>query len=141
MVLAYPHGRLDENETIYVEQPPGYLTNGKDCVAFLTSALYGLKQGARVWYLRLYAALLKLDFKQTFSDHSLFVHPNVIIIELFVDDLLIVKLSIADINTLKQELMSLFDKIDLGFFRHYLSKGKAKISSMDGLNGTDLMSG
>lgn len=74
VVLVYRHVRLDENESIYVELPPEYLTNDKDCVALLNSALYGLKQGARVWYLKLFAALLKLDFKQTFLNLSLFVH-------------------------------------------------------------------
>ena len=80
VVLANPHGRLDKNETIYVELPVGYLANGEDCVALLNSALYGLKQGARVWYLTLCAALIKLGFKRTFSEHSLFVHSNGIII-------------------------------------------------------------
>lgn len=112
VVLAYHHGRLDENETIYVELPPEYLINGKDCIALLNSALYGLKQRARVWYLTLYAAFLELEFKRTFSDHSLFVHSNGIIIGVFVDDLLIAGPSITDINKLKKELMSLFDMID-----------------------------
>lgn len=48
VVLAYPNGRLDKNETIYVVLHSGYLTNGEDRVALLNSALYGLKQGARV---------------------------------------------------------------------------------------------
>lgn len=111
---------MDENETIYVELPPGYLTNGKDCVALLNSALHRLKQGARVWYLTLFAALLKLEFKRTFSDHSLFIHCNGIIIGVFVNDLLIAGPSITDFNKLKKELMSLFDMIDLGPCRHYL---------------------
>ena len=120
VVLAYPHGRLDKNETIYVELPLGYLANGENCVALLNSALYGLKQGARVWYLTLYAALIKLGFKRNFSKHSLFVHSNGIIIGVFVDDLLIAGPSITNINELKKNLMSLFDKINLGPYRHYL---------------------
>lgn len=100
VVLAYLHGRLDKDETIYVELLLGYLTNSEDCVALLNSALYGLKQGARVWYLTLYAALLKLGFRQSSSDHSVFVHSNGIIIGVFVDDLLIAGPSITDINEL-----------------------------------------
>ena len=120
VVLAYPHERLDKDESIYVELPPGYLTNSEDCVVLLNSALYGLKQEARVWYLTLYVALLKLNFKRTSSDHSLFVHSNGIIIAVFVDDLFIAGPSITDIKDLKKELMSLFDMIDLGAYRHYL---------------------
>ena len=113
VVMAYPHGRLAKDETIYVELPPGYFTDGDDCVALLNSALYGLKQGARVWYLTLYAALIKLGFKRTYSDHSLFTHPNGIIIGVYVDDLLIAGPSITDINKLKKELMSQFDMMIL----------------------------
>ncbi len=120
VVLAYPHELLDKDENIYVELPPGYLTNGEDCVVLLNSALYGLKEGARVWYLMLYVALLKLSFKRTSFDHHLFVHSNGIIIGVFVDDLFIADLSTTDINDLKKKLMSLFDMIDLGACQHYL---------------------
>ncbi len=48
VVLAYPHGRLSKDETIYVELPLGYFTNGEDCIALFNSALYGLKQRVRV---------------------------------------------------------------------------------------------
>ena len=44
VVPAYPHGRLDKNETIYIKLPLGYLTNGEDCVTLLNSALYGLSK-------------------------------------------------------------------------------------------------
>lgn len=70
--------------------------------------------------LTLYVALLKLGFKRTSSDHSLFVHSNGIIVGVFVDDLLIAGPYITDISDLKKELMSLFDIIDIGPCRHYL---------------------
>ena len=102
VVFAYPNWRLDKFETIYVELPSEFLTNGEDCVALLNSALYGLKQGARVWYPTLYAAFLKLSFKWTSSYHSHFVYSNGIIIEIFVDDLFIAGPGITDINKLKK---------------------------------------
>ncbi len=120
VILSYPHGRLDKNETNFVELPPGYLINGEDCFALHISALHGLKKGAREWYLTLYATLLKLGFKQISSNHSLFVHSNGIIIEVFVDDFFFAGSSITDINGLNKKLISLFNMMDLGSCRHYL---------------------
>ena len=61
---AYLNSMLGEEETIYMEQPPGYET-GDHCfwVWRLHKMLYGLKQGARNWYEVLRKALLELEFE------------------------------------------------------------------------------
>lgn len=43
IILAYFHGYLDKNETIYVKLPPEYITNSGNCIVLLNSAFYELK--------------------------------------------------------------------------------------------------
>jgi hypothetical protein len=50
---VFLNGKLDVDEEIYMELPPGVDLGGKDDVAKLQVALYGSKQGALKWYKRL----------------------------------------------------------------------------------------
>ncbi|PNX62606.1 copia-type polyprotein, partial [Trifolium pratense] len=50
---AFLHGELEEE--VYVEQPLGYLKEGKDKVYRLKKSLYGLKQAPRAWYSKIEA--------------------------------------------------------------------------------------
>ena len=43
---AFLNGKLNDDEVIYMELPPGFNKGGKDLVALLRVALYGSKQGA-----------------------------------------------------------------------------------------------
>jgi len=46
---AFLNGHLQED--IYMEQPPGYVIEGKeDLVCYLQRSLYGLKQSSRCWH-------------------------------------------------------------------------------------------
>ena len=52
---AFLNGKLDKDENIYMDLPPGYKMNGKykRPVAKLLIALYRSKQGSLKWYLKL----------------------------------------------------------------------------------------
>ena len=51
---AYLNTVLGDDEVIYLEQPPGYETKDRRKFVYrLLKGLYGLKQGARNWYLAL----------------------------------------------------------------------------------------
>ena len=42
--------KLDDNEIIFMELPPGFDKQGRDLVARLCIAIYRSKQGALKWY-------------------------------------------------------------------------------------------
>ena len=72
MKNAFLHGDLEEE--VYMEIPPGFGTSGKsEEVCKLQKALYGLKQSPRAWFGRFSSAMKKHGFKQSNSDHTLFL--------------------------------------------------------------------
>ena len=83
------NGLLDEE--IYIEQPDGFSTPGKeDQVYLLTKTSYGLKQAPRAWYERMYNHLIQLGFSRSQSEATLYVKVNFAGESLFyVDDMLV----------------------------------------------------
>jgi len=58
---AFLHGKLKEE--IYMEQPIGFITAGKEhMVCRLQKALYGLKQASHTWNLQFHGVLTELSF-------------------------------------------------------------------------------
>jgi hypothetical protein len=58
----------------------------------LKKALYGLKQAPRAWYSRIDEHLLKLDFKKSLSESTLYIrnsNSDYIVISLYMDDLFV----------------------------------------------------
>jgi hypothetical protein len=47
---AFLNGKLDEDDIIFMELPPGFDKQGRDLVAKLCVALYGSKHGALKLY-------------------------------------------------------------------------------------------
>ena len=60
---AFLNGKLDDNEIIYMELPPGFNKCSCDLVAQLCIALYGSKQGTLKWYQWLCKELDELGLK------------------------------------------------------------------------------
>jgi hypothetical protein len=47
---AFLHGVLPEDETMFMEQPPGFALPGQeDWVMKLMKSIYGMKQARRIW--------------------------------------------------------------------------------------------
>jgi hypothetical protein len=113
---AFLYGHIDHE--IYVEQPH-HMTDGTSRVCKLRKALYGLKQAPRIWYQTLTNFLRNLGFEPITADLGIFVRSNMYI-AVYVDDLLIVGPSIAEIKKIKRSLRNRFQMTDLGPCSYYL---------------------
>ena len=69
---AFLNGILDE--TVYMQQPPGFEASDKSLVFKLNKAVYGLKQAPRQWFTRLQHTLQQLGFVSSSCDTSLFIY-------------------------------------------------------------------
>ena len=87
---AYLNGKLDNNEEIFMQEPPGYKTgSGGSLVKRLQKLLYGLKQARQKWYDALCCILVDLGFHISNADLGVFhahVEGNLIILAIHVDN-------------------------------------------------------
>ncbi|KAL0458329.1 UNVERIFIED_CONTAM: Retrovirus-related Pol polyprotein from transposon RE1, partial [Sesamum latifolium] len=70
---AFLYGDL--SETVFMEQPPGYVAHGENqhMVCKLKKAIYGLKQSPRAWFDKFSKVINKFGFHRCQADHSVFV--------------------------------------------------------------------
>ncbi|KAI3056906.1 hypothetical protein CBS147353_11111 [Aspergillus niger] len=113
---AFLYGYIDHE--IYVEQPH-HMSDGTSKVCKLRKALYGLKQAPRIWYQTLTNFLRNLGFEPIGSDLGIFIRSNMYI-AVYVDDLLIVGPSSAEIKKIQRSLRNRFQMTDLGPCSYYL---------------------
>jgi hypothetical protein len=119
---AFLNGYLQEE--IFVEQPKGFVVRGEEeKVYLLKKALYGLKQAPRAWYSRIDEHLLKLDFKKSLSESTLYIrnsNSDYIVISLYMDDLFVTGNNPSMIKKFKAEMMKVFEMTDLGEMSYFL---------------------
>lgn len=120
---AFLNGFLEEE--IYVEQPEGFVTKRvEDKVYLLKKALYGLKQAPRAWNSRIDDHLLKLGFKKSLSEATLYIKatPNndVLIVSLYVDDLLVTGSESKLVEEFKHQMQEVFEMTDIGEMSYFL---------------------
>ncbi|KAL2240727.1 UNVERIFIED_CONTAM: Retrovirus-related Pol polyprotein from transposon RE2 [Sesamum indicum] len=132
--LAFLNGVLQDE--IYVGQPQRLVKEGEgDKSYLLKKALYGLKQAPRAWYSKIDEHLLNLGFVKNPLEATLYVKHNgteILIVSLYVDDLLATANKTDHIQDFKQEMMKVFEMIDLGFTSYFLGmkikQGQSKVS-------------
>ncbi|KAL0361164.1 UNVERIFIED_CONTAM: Retrovirus-related Pol polyprotein from transposon RE1 [Sesamum radiatum] len=120
---AFLYGDL--NETVYIEQPPGYVAQGKrQCmVCKLQKAIYGLKQSLRAWFDKFSRIIGEFGFSRCQVDHLVFVQTTgsvMIILAVYVDDILITGSDVVGIEEAKTYLQKHFITKDLGRPRYFL---------------------
>ncbi|KAL5556864.1 hypothetical protein UlMin_039100 [Ulmus minor] len=107
--------------------PPGYDSTGvslpKNDVCLLHKSLYGLKQASRQWFSKFSGVIISLGFRQSPSDHSLFVrnsngHFMALLVD--VDDVIIASSDQQAIVKLKADLNKEFKLKDLGDLKYFL---------------------
>jgi hypothetical protein len=117
---AYLYGKLNDDEEIYINPPPGIDVPGvrPGQVLHLRLALYGLKQAGHRWYMELRRALLQIDFKRCEHDLAVFVHhyPDKSLAVLFVhvDDMAIIAPTEAKMKIIKDKISKAFEITDNG---------------------------
>jgi len=57
---------------VYMEQPPGYVAQGKNKVCHLKKVIYGLKHSPRAWFKKFSIVISGIVFHLCHSDHSVF---------------------------------------------------------------------
>jgi hypothetical protein len=111
---AYLNGSLS-NE-LFMSPPPGF--NVPDgMVLRLIKAVYGTKQGGRVWYEEISGTLRDMGYTRTDADHAVFTRgagSALSIIALYVDDITMVATTLASINRDKEALNRAYEMTDLG---------------------------
>jgi len=114
-----------------MQQPPGFVhPNYPNHVCLLQKAIYGLKQGPRVWFSRLSTKLLQLGFTASKADSSLFflrTPTYCIFILIYVDDIILTGSSSSAIKDLLVQLRMEFAVKDLGPFHYFLGVEVTKV--------------
>ena len=60
-------------EEVYIEQPKGFFSHGKEShICNMKNDLYGLKQAPRAWYGRIDGFLVSLGFTKSDADPNLY---------------------------------------------------------------------
>ncbi|KAK4406515.1 Retrovirus-related Pol polyprotein from transposon RE1 [Sesamum angolense] len=120
---AFLYGDL--NETVYMEQPPGFVAQGEKqrMVCKLKKAIYGLKQSPRAWFDKFSRIIGEFGFSRCQADHSVFVQTTktgMVVLAVYVDDILITGSDIDGIEEAKTYLQKHFVTKDLGRTRYFL---------------------
>ena len=107
-----------------MEVPPGFCGKfGEGQVCRLRKILYGLKQSPRVWFGRFCQTMFKHGFKQSHSDHTLFLKKRnglITCLIIYVDDMIITGDDAEEIQNLKENLFREFEMKDLGALKYFL---------------------
>jgi len=117
---AYLNGKLQDNEVLYMQHPPGYKSpDAGTRVLRLVKTLYGLKQSGRRWYQKLSSVFKSLGFTQCGVDQAVYfkvvvTKGELTVVVVHVDDCTIVANTIRLINELKAGLSKHFEVTDLG---------------------------
>ncbi|CCA74168.1 related to TY4B-Putative pseudo-TY4B, partial [Serendipita indica DSM 11827] len=115
---AFLNGEIDAE--VYMQKPEGVEFEGYEGTSWvlqLLKGLYGIKQGPRIWSVKLHTVLSEIGFKRLESDHSVFIYERdsvKIIVPVHVDDLLLASKSSEAIQMAKDELKARFKIHDQG---------------------------
>ncbi|KAK8921731.1 hypothetical protein KSP39_PZI020888 [Platanthera zijinensis] len=118
---AFLHGDL--HEEVYMSLPPGSSSTLSNPVCKLKKSIYGLKQASKQWYSKLSTALYSLGYKQSTSDHSLFIKTEgsaFTTILVYVDDIVLAGNCTSEFLSVKKYLHKQFQIKDLGPLRFFL---------------------
>jgi len=108
-----------------MEQLEGFVQDhNKRFVCKLKKSLYGLRHSPRQWYKKFDSFMVSLNFTRSEYDHCVYFkkleNDMFIILVFYVDDMLVSRKSMVEINRLKAQLARDFDMKDLGATKQIL---------------------
>ena len=123
---AFLNGDLEHE--IYMEQPEGYEDEEHpDFVCKLRKSLYGLKQSARCWNVKMDSFLKASGYNQSTADPCMYQKSEnrdgkqcLILIALYVNDIVLATNDTTMLNKEKNQLMKRFEIEDQGEIHHCL---------------------
>ena len=121
---AFTNGDLDED--IYMKQPGGFHEGGSNKVFKFRKSLYGLKQSARQWNIKLHGVLSGMGYKRIEADRSVYIYSNGdvrIFVPIYIDDITFASKSTSAVDAAVKELSSHFKCRDLGATEFLLGVG------------------
>jgi hypothetical protein len=115
---AFLHGVLPLDESMFMEQPPGFECPGKeDWVWQLLKSIYGMKQASRVWNKMLHAAVSKWGFQRLECEWCVYIcrsPTGTIIFSIHVDDIFSAASSPEENDRFRDFLKSQWEISELG---------------------------
>lgn len=121
ITTAFLNGELQE--TIYMEQPPGFENGDKSKVCLLQKGIYGLKQASRIWYEKVNKLLCENGFCKSKCEPCIYIHKtenSLMIVALYVDDFYVFYNNELHKNKLFKLLTKEFDCKQLGTLKNCL---------------------
>ena len=113
---AFLNGDLEEE--VYMDQPEGFTTPGKEnLVCKLKKSIYGLKQASRQWYIKFNDTITSYGFVENTVDRCIYMKVSgskFIILILYVDDILLATNDKSLLHDVKKFLSESFEMKDLG---------------------------
>lgn len=119
---AYLNGSLTEE--VYMRQPPGFSkpdSEGKVCR--LLKSVYGLRQSARCWNMRMNEVLKEMGFTPSSADPCLYVRDvdgKQVYIVVYVDDVVIGSDDEEEVDRVHDEIGKHFETTGLGELKYFL---------------------
>jgi hypothetical protein len=114
----------DLKEEVYVHQPPGFVSPGKEGkVLRLRKALYGPRQAPRAWKAKLDSTLKGMGFTPSPHEAAIYRRGNggsALLVGVYVDDLVITDAKDAEVAAFKEVMKTTFQMSDLGHLSFYL---------------------
>ena len=113
---AFLNGDLEDE--VYMDQPEGFLTIGKEHLGCkFRKSIYGLKQASRQWYPKFNNTITSYGFIENTVDWCIYMKVNgskFIILVLYVDDILLIANDVNLLHDVKKFLFKNFEMKDMG---------------------------
>ena len=121
---AFLHGDFDEGKNVYMEVPQGFeqFYDASVYVLYLLQTIYGLKQSAKAFWIKLLKSFKSMDFERSKADPCLYFAwtTNGLVVWIsWIDDCLVLG-SKAGVKIAKAQMMERFDCDEVGNMDEYV---------------------